>query len=144
MNASIWLRYPAQHPDGPGSRPVPVALYALSNGLLRPNLQLGDCSNLAVARGWRPVQEFWDVGPRPGDVRVDLGEQWARALKQAECGLVKGLVVHRLQAVVLDPAGLRRLEDWASDFNTFIHFFHAEPFGSAHHQIGRVPQKVGA
>ncbi|MFJ5071600.1 hypothetical protein ACIQC7_34810 [Kitasatospora sp. NPDC088556] len=129
--------------DGPGTGSIPVAIYALSATEERPALQLEDCRMTAVARGLKSVlaHEYWDKCPPYGRPRLGLGERWGDALRAAESGLVAGIVVHNIMAVVLDQDLLEGLTSWADENSVLLHFVHGQPFGGPHHQIGRLPQK---
>ncbi|MEV7930456.1 hypothetical protein [Kitasatospora sp. NPDC088779] len=98
----------------------------------------------AQARGWKPVQAFWDAAPPPGGTGLGLGESWGRLLKLAEMGTVSVIVVSDITAVVHDRAGLRQLEMWADDNRVLVHCVTAGRYAGAHHQIGPPPLRKGA
>ncbi|MEV0188387.1 hypothetical protein AB0I39_07625 [Kitasatospora purpeofusca] len=117
-----------------------TALYAASAGIVKPAAALAQCAAMAQQRGWTigGQSEFWDCAP-PG--RLVARSQWAGAMRQAEAGVVAGIVVHRLADVVSDGEAYARLGEWAVDQNTFVLFVDGGSYGALH-LVGRAPAGV--
>ncbi|MEV7122171.1 hypothetical protein [Kitasatospora griseola] len=122
-----------------------VALYALANGLQKPESMLERLRSAAAAWGWNPVAEFWDTRPK-GLARYDPLNGWARARRAAEPQpdghrTVDALLVAQLVDVAATADTSIALAAWAADMQVPVIFMDAGLQG-CWYGMGPAPEKL--